>query len=221
MGIIDIFFSNLGWEQILIYLGAWLIAITVGIVVHEFAHCYAAVKMGDDTPKFAGRLTLNPAKHFDPLGFLFLVLIGFGWAKPVPINSSNFRNVRKGEVVVSLAGILTNLVLSIIFLFLYVVCATFLDPSVLFYEFLIMLFNFLASVNFVLAIFNLLPIYPLDGFNFVAAFCRYDNKFVVFMRNYGSWILLLLLITGAFYFLINWLYDLILGNLAYAFSLMF
>ncbi len=221
LGIITIFGSGMGAVEILVYLGAWLIAITVGLVAHEWAHSYTAVKMGDNTPKIAGRLSFNPARHFDPLGFLCLVLVGFGWAKPVPINSNNFRNIKKGEVLVSLAGIITNLILFLIFTFLYVICFVFLDPSVLFFEFLTILCQFLATINFVLAIFNILPIYPLDGFNFIASFCRYDNKFVVFMRNYGSIILLILLLSGAFYFLINWLYGAVFVNLANLFLMIF
>lgn len=221
MGIISIFGSGMSFAEILIYLGAWLIAITVALVLHEWAHSYAAVKMGDNTPKLAGRLSLNPARHFDPLGFLCLVLVGFGWAKPVPINPNNFRNIRKGEILVSLSGIITNLIMFVIFTFLYVVCLVFLDPGVLILKFLIYLCEFLATINFGFAVFNILPIYPLDGFNFVAAFCKYDNKFVVFMHKYGNILLLILLLSGAFYFLINWLYGAVFVNLANLFLMIF
>lgn len=213
MGIISIFNLGLDAAHIFVYLGAWLIAIVVAIICHEFAHSFAAVKLGDETPRLAGRLTLNPAKHFDALGFVFLVLVGFGWAKPVPINSRNFRNIRKGEIIVSLAGILTNLVLCILFTICYVLCAVYLTESVLFYEFLIIMFQFLAYTNLFFAVFNLLPLYPLDGFNMIAAFCRYDNKFIVFMRKWSFLIMLVLLLTGALNWILSAFSDLIIGNI--------
>ena len=206
MGIFTILFSGLDAAHIFAFLGAWIIAITVAIVFHEFAHSFTAVKMGDETPRMAGRLTLNPAKHFDALGFVFLIILGFGWSKPVPINSNNFRNVRIGEVLVSLSGIITNFILFIIFLFCYVLCMLYLDSTVFFYEFLQMMFFYLASTNLFFAVFNLLPLYPLDGFNFIRAFCRYDNKFIQFMYKWSFLIMLVLLLTGA----LGWL----LGNFA-------
>lgn len=221
MGILDIFISGLDAAHIFIYLGAWLIAIVVAIVCHEFAHSYAAVKLGDMTPKYAGRLTLNPAKHFDSLGFLFLVLLGFGWAKPVPINSNNFRNIRKGEVIVGISGILTNFVLCIIFTLCYSLCAIFLDGSVLFFEFLQILFYYLACTNLVFAVFNLLPLYPLDGFGLIAAFCRYDNKFIVFMRKWSWIIMIVLLLTGALSWLLGAFTKLVIGNLLVLFTMIF
>lgn len=221
LGIINIFTSGLDAAHIFIYLGAWIIAIVVAIVCHEFAHSYAAVKMGDLTPKYAGRLTLNPAKHFDALGFVFLILIGFGWAKPVPINSNNFRNIRKGEVIVALSGILTNLVLCIIFTLCYSLCALFLDPTLLIFEFLQILFYYLACTNLIFAVFNLLPLYPLDGFNLVSAFCRYDNKFLAFMRQWSWVILLVLLITGALGWVLTAFSNLVIGNLLALFGMIF
>ena len=160
-------------------------------------------------------------KHFDALGFVFLIILGFGWAKPVPINSNNFRNVRKGEVVVGISGILTNFVLCIIFTLCYSLCALFLDATGLFFEFLQIMFYYLACTNLVFAVFNLLPLYPLDGFNLIAAFCRYDNKFVVFMRQWSWVIMLLLLLTGALGWLLGAFSNLIIGNLLKLFTIIF
>ncbi len=203
MGLFGILTSNNSAEVILIILGAWLIAITVAIVCHEFAHAWAANKAGDPTAKLAGRMTLNPIKHFDPVGTICLVLFGFGWAKGVPVNPTLFRNFKKGQIWVSLSGVLTNLALGVIFTFLSVVVDLFLDPSVLFFLFLQYLFFYVAIINYVLAVFNILPIFPLDGYNFLAAFLPYENKFLEFMRKYGVLILLGLLITGVFGYAIN------------------
>lgn len=221
MGIFSIFASGLDAAHIFILLGAWIISITVAIVFHEFAHSYTAVKMGDNTPKIAGRLTLNPVKHFDAMGFVFLIILGFGWAKPVPINSNNFRNIKKGEILVALSGILTNLVLCIVFTLCYTLCVGFLDTSLLFNEFLIYLFFYLSAINLCFAVFNLLPLYPLDGFNLVSAFCRYDNPFIQFMRKWSFVIMLVLLISGAFGWILNAFSNLIIGNLMVLFSMIF
>jgi Zn-dependent protease len=95
-------------------------AILIGMTVHEWAHAYAAYKLGDPTAKNLGRMTLNPIAHFDIFGFLCLLLVGFGWAKPVPINSRNFKHFRRDDIIVSLAGITMNLIVAFLFSFIYV-----------------------------------------------------------------------------------------------------
>ena len=97
----------------------FLPGILLGISIHEFSHGYAAVKMGDNTPLLQGRITLNPMKHLDPLGFICLLLFGFGWAKPVMINSRNFKNPRRDDAIVSLAGPVANFLVAFLYLILH------------------------------------------------------------------------------------------------------
>ena len=111
MGIFSIFTSGYSWQMIIVILFAYVLSVMLAIVFHEFAHAFVAHKNGDDTAKMAGRMTLNPTAHFDPLGFLFLLLLGFGWAKPVPVDDRNFRNIKKGRVLVGFAGVSANLIL--------------------------------------------------------------------------------------------------------------
>jgi len=206
MGIFSIFSSGLSFEMMVILLGAWLIAITFAIVSHEFSHAWVANKMGDPTARIAGRISFNPAKHLDWIGTLCLVVFGFGWAKPVPVNPTLFRNFRKGQVLVSIAGVVTNLVLGVVFTFLSVVAQLYFDSSILILLFLQYLFFYTAIINYVLAIFNILPIYPLDGFSFLEAFLPYNNKFMMFMRKYGVIIMLILLLSTA----LNYVFDFVL-----------
>ncbi|MDD2445206.1 MAG: site-2 protease family protein [Clostridia bacterium] len=174
---------------------AYFLAICVAISFHEYAHSLTAYKWGDVTPKAYGRLTLNPLAHISGFGLLSFFLIGLGWAKPVKINPNNFRNYKKGMVTVSLSGVLTNLFLA--FLFSGLLCLFIsigLNTSNLI---LLLLYNFVEIsifLNIALFLFNLLPIYPLDGFNFLSTFLRYDNKFIQFMYKYGMFFLILAII---------------------------
>lgn len=169
----------------------FLIAAVLSIMLHELAHGYAAIKSGDLTPKYRGRMTLNPVKHFDPIGFLLFFAVGFGWAKPVPVNPSNFRNYRKGLFWVSIAGVLVNFTIAF---FAYPVAQlifvainnasngmTFISLQFLYY-----FFEYLFLLNLSLCVFNLLPIYPLDGFRIIESRAKYNNKYVEFMYKYGS-----------------------------------
>lgn len=172
--------------------------ILLAISFHEMAHGYAADAMGDPTPKNSGRLTINPLKHIDPVGFLSMLLFRFGWAKPVPVNPNNFKNQKKGIIVVSLAGCLTNLLLGFISLIALFAIAPFAN------YYLATIINYMYVYNLMFAVFNLIPIPPLDGSQILAEFLPYNarQKFVEFSR-YGMIVLLLLVITGIFGMIIS------------------
>ena len=144
------------------------LAALIALTIHEYAHGYAAYKLGDDTARSMGRLSLNPLKHLDPLGVLCMIFFHFGWAKPVPINPRNFDNPKQGFAVTALAGPLTNMIAGFITTFLYVLCLNvFKETSSAFLNTLtvnVLLFLiYFFSINIGLGIFNLLPIPPFDG----------------------------------------------------------
>lgn len=195
--------SSIGYAFISVV--AFLGAIIIALSMHEFAHGLVAYWNGDLTAKMNGRLTLNPLKHLDIMGTLLLIVAGFGWAKPVPVNSNNFKNIRVGIFTVSIAGVTMNLILSILsFICLLIMYAIIQAVGIVNSAFIIALaqlfeafFLYGIVINLTLMAFNLLPIYPLDGFHIVETFTRYDNKYCVFMRRYGSMILFGVLIIGS------------------------
>ena len=171
-------------------------AILIGMTVHEWAHAFAAYKLGDPTAKNAGRMTLNPIAHFDIFGFLCLLLVGFGWAKPVPVNSRNFKHFKRDDIIVSLAGITMNLIVAFLFSFVYVLGFTKWGLGT--NEAFVSIFSAILSINLALAMFNLIPIYPLDGSHVLESLLiRKFPRFFMFMRQYGQIILIVLLISGA------------------------
>lgn len=178
---------------------ALFIAICVAMSFHEWAHARTALACGDDTAKMSGRLTLNPFAHISGWGFVFFLLIGFGWAKPVPINPAKFRSYKKNGTWVLFSGVLANFILAFIFSgLLYFFGMTLLMEyyanSSLLCFFLYHMLTFCYTINIVLAIFNLLPIPPLDGFNLISLWTKYNNKFVQFMSRYGFIVLIILII---------------------------
>lgn len=168
-------------------------AVLIGLSFHEASHAYVAYKMGDPTAKNLGRITLDPAKHLDPIGLLCLLFLGFGWAKPVPVNPNNFENRRKGEFLVSIAGVTMNFILGVGFTVILALMLVFNIRN----SIVIKIIQYIISINFVLMVFNLLPIGPLDGTGIIRAILWKDSyKFDSFMARYGTIILLMLLITG-------------------------
>lgn len=182
---------------------AYLVAIYFAIVLHEISHGYVAHLNGDDTARVNGRLSLNPLRHFEPLGMAMFVLVGMGWARPVPINPVNFRKPKLGLVTVSLAGVVMNFLLSFINFGLYVGMGAILmkvamDSTVLeiIVKFLYSIGMFGTVINISLMAFNLLPLCPLDGFRLVEVFTKPGNAYVRFMRKYSLYIFILLIGLG-------------------------
>ena len=187
------------WETIAFVL-AYLLALVIAFSAHEFAHAFSAYKFGDITPKLKGRLTLNPFAHIDLVGIFCLMIFGFGWAKPVEINPLKFKRFKLAMTTVSLAGVVTNLVIAFLssgLLFFGLEFGWF-EGSTLIFSFLYYFLWMLVTVNLTLFVFNLLPIFPLDGFNLLQTFLGYRNKFMQFLIRYGTIILLILIITPLF-----------------------
>lgn len=172
----------------------YLLAMVVSFTLHEYAHAYTAYKCGDPTPKLQGRLTLNPLSHIDPLGFICTALFYVGWAKPVQVNPLNFKHYKRDMALVSVMGVITNLIVAFLSCGLYMLLLAFGNFANYFIIYLTIFFNLLFSLNVMLAVFNFLPVYPLDGFNFINALTKADNRFVNFLRQYGSWILIIILL---------------------------
>lgn len=149
-----------GIEIAILFL-ARLFVVFCTLPVHEYAHAFVADKLGDKTARLSGRLTLNPMAHIDILGAIMILFVGFGYAKPVPVNPRNFKNPKKGMALTALSGPFSNILMAVVFMFLSNVLSLF--GSSLFVQAFYVFFSFAASINIGLAVFNLIPIPPLDG----------------------------------------------------------
>jgi len=182
------------------------IPLLYSIIFHELAHGWVAYLMGDPTAKSLGRLSLNPLKHLDIMGTIMLFVFGFGWAKPVPVNFGRLHDRRKGMILVSAAGIITNMLIAFIALFLNRLLS--LSPSSTPGE----LLYYLAQINIMLAAFNLIPLPPLDGSKILMGFASsgVQNFFFRFER-YGFFIIIALLYFGVLNPVINFFQWMILS----------
>lgn len=179
---------------------ASLIAVILVFAPHEFAHAFVAFKNGDPTPQMRGRLTLNPIKHIDPAGFVMCVFVGFGWAKPVPVNPSNFRSYKRGLFTTAVAGVIVNYIIAFFTYLLLMLTVRFIAPlagstvASYFMQFLLYTLYLTFAYSLYSFVFNLLPLYPLDGFRVVEALTREINPVQRFLRNYGQMILIVLIV---------------------------
>lgn len=178
-----------------------VVAIAVAISVHEFGHAYSAYLLGDNTAKSYGRMTLDPAKHIDPIGLLMMMVFRIGWAKPVPVNPNNFKNYKIGNVIVSLSGALGNILAAI-------VCVFIMKKATM--QALYDIAYVTMMYNIMFASFNLLPIPPLDGWGIVSSFIPYKYSEAVYKYESMSYpILLLLIVTGLYGIILSPIRDII------------
>ncbi len=175
-----------------------LLAILFAISVHEFGHAFVAHLNGDNTAKNAGRMTINPINHIDPFGMLMMFLVRFGWAKPVPVNPNNYKNEKIGNITVSLAGIVFNLLSAIVFALVNKYVAM---ESIKAVSYALVMYN----IGF--AAFNILPIPPLDGWNLIATFLPRETVYKVYeYSRYTTIIFIILIMTNAFSYILNPIY---------------
>ena len=190
--------GNRSFEGVIIYILSTLAVIFLTLPVHEFAHGFAAVKLGDNTPRWQGRLTLNPFAHIDYFGALCILLFGFGWAKPVQVNARNFRKPKRDMAITAFAGPFSNVVVAFIsLLILNVFWVIALKTEIAFIIHIMSFFYYIADINVRLAVFNLIPVPPLDGSKILASFLP-DRYYYTLMRyeRYIYFLLLILLMSG-------------------------
>lgn len=241
--ILDLFRGGADISTIIVNLCVRLFVVFCILPIHEFAHAFVADRLGDDTPRLQGRLTLAPMAHLDLLGSLMILLVGFGYAKPVPVNMRNFKRKNKDEVysvyypgnsltydssyakrcmaLVASAGPLSNLIVAFLSLIVYAFIVKFASVTA-FIEILLLIFRLSAEINIGLAVFNLLPVPPLDGSRILFALLP-DKAYYTVMKyeRYIRYAILLLLFVGALSVPLTLLSNLIFNGMWALISLMF
>ncbi len=202
------------FELALLSLLLTLPSVLIALTFHEAAHGYVAYKMGDPTAKALGRLTLNPFKHLDPIGSILMLVTGYGWAKPVPINTRYFKNQKKGMALTALAGPMMNLLLGIIGVIAYAFIARFGNASNLFIYVLWLFFYHFAVLNITYAVFNMIPLPPFDGSRVFLTFLPPKQYFGIMRYERIIMIVVLLgMATGILWTPVEMLADLLLTGI--------
>lgn len=206
-------------QETLYYLPALLIALSV----HEAAHAYTAYKLGDKSQKAMGRLSLSPLAHIDPIGFIFMLVFKFGWGKPVVMDDRNFKDRRKGVMLVALAGPMSNILLAFVFTIILKLLDVFGVLAIMSGSniggILYIMLIYMIEFNVVFGVFNLIPLPPFDGAKVLTYFLPLKGKrFMDWLEQYSVWVLVILMVTDLYqiiimpaYNLINWLIMLVLA----------
>lgn len=205
--------GNMGVIDIIIYLLSSLAVIFITLPIHEFAHGYAAVKLGDNTPRWQGRLTLNPFAHIDYIGALCIIIFNFGWARPVQVNHNNFKHPKRDMAITALAGPIANLVVAFISIFAFY-GFTLLSKNINILFYVAYFFLYIANINIYLAVFNLIPIPPLDGSRILSALLPYKYYYALMRyERFIFWGLIILLWIGVLNTPIGYLSNLIMRGM--------
>ena len=217
--------GEVGFISFIQYVISALIVIFLTMPVHEWAHGFVAFKLGDPTPRYLGRLTLNPLAHIDYVGALMILLFGFGWAKPVQVNSRYFKNPKWGMAITAFAGPLANIIvafISLLIAFGIIYTTTWLSYSVIWLNFILSVLIFIAQINISLAVFNLIPIPPLDGSKLLSALL--PNRIYYRIMQYERYffiVIVLLLVTGILNYPLDLLFEFVFTGVGFLAELPF